>query len=84
VALKIIGRTPRLSVAESRIGAGEAKHATMRCSACLKNCFVSFPFEPTKLQRQQIMKAALDEHRRVCTVGQAEDYRSFHIEYGRK
>lgn len=84
MTLKIVGRGPRLSVSESRVGAGESKHATMKCSACGKHCFVTFPYYHSAQQRQAIMRAALDEHRQVCTVGRAEDYRTFQIEYGRK
>lgn len=81
MALKIIGRSPRVS--ERRVGATAAKHATMQCSACKKNCFVTFPNGGSPEQRQAVMKAALDEHRRVCTVGRAEDRRTYGIEYGR-
>lgn len=81
MALKITGR---YSVAERRHGASTAKHATFKCSACNKLCFATFPFGATSEQRHAVMKAALDEHRRVCTVGQAEDSRSFEISYGRR
>jgi hypothetical protein len=81
MALKIVGRSPRVS--EHRIGAADAKHATMQCSACKKNCFVTFPFGGTVEARQAVMRAALDEHRRVCTAGRAEDRRTYEIQYGR-
>lgn len=81
--LKIVGRSSRISVSENRVGAADAKHATMQCSACGKRCFVTFPFYQTPQQRQTIMRKALDEHRKVCTVGRAEDQRTYEIQYGR-
>jgi hypothetical protein len=84
MALKITGRTPRLSVSESRHGASEAKQATMKCDLCQKLAFVTFAYGTTPMQRHAGMKAALDEHRKVCTVGTADQQRVYEIWYPRK
>lgn len=80
MALKIVrGGSPRMSFASDPMRVQDAKEATAKCSACGKMCFVTFPFYMTALNRQQVLKAALDEHRRVCTVGTADQARSYEI-----
>lgn len=79
MALKIVGGRPRMSFASDPVKVEHAKEAMARCSACGKMCFVSFPYYMTMLNRQQVMKAALDEHRKVCTAGTAEQARSYEI-----
>jgi hypothetical protein len=83
MALKIVGRSPRVSVSERRESPVDALHKTMKCSACGKLCFVTFPYYVTAQKRSETMKAALDEHRKVCTAGSAEDKRTYEILYRR-
>lgn len=79
MALKIVGGRSRMSFSSDPVTVEHAKEATAKCSACGKMCFVTFPFYLTALKRQQILKAALDEHRKVCTVGNSEQHRSYEI-----
>lgn len=70
---------PRMSFSSDPVKVEHAKEATARCSACGKMCFLTFPYYMTMENRQRAVKAALDEHRRVCTVGNAEVYRTYEI-----
>lgn len=90
MALKIIGRSkrtatgPRMSFYESRATPQTAKGARLKCDACDKTISVMFPYDCTLLQRQQIIRDACDEHRRIgCTDGQVEDGRKYEIWYPR-
>ena len=82
MALKIVGRSSgreRASFSSDPTTVEKSREAMTKCSACGKMCFVTFPFYLTALKRQQILKAALDEHRKVCTVGDAAMARSYEI-----
>lgn len=85
MALKIVGRTSRfLRVAERRERPQEAKGVTMHCDGCGKDFGVIFPYGTTVLKRQQLMKAAADEHRKIgCTAGESADRRLYQINYAR-
>ncbi len=73
-----------MRISETRYGPGEAKEAALRCDLCGKMAVVVFPYKPTKLQRLQTMKAALDEHRKICTAAPPEVERKYEIWYPRK
>ena len=79
MALKIVGGRSRMSFQSDPVKVEHAKEAMARCSACGKMCFVSFPYYMTMLNRQQVIKKALDEHRKVCTAGDAEQKRTYEI-----
>jgi tRNA G26 N,N-dimethylase Trm1 len=79
MALKIVGRSSRLSYSSDPVKVEHAREAMTKCSACGKMCFVTFPYYLTALKRQQIIKKALDEHRKVCTAGDATMARSYEI-----
>jgi tRNA G26 N,N-dimethylase Trm1 len=79
MALKIVGGRPRMSFASDPVKVEHAKEAMARCHACGKMCFVTFPYYMTMLNRQQIIKAALDEHRKVCTAGPTDMHRTYEI-----
>jgi len=72
-----------LRVSEPRQGPGEALHATARCLTCGKQAFVTFAWGITAAQRQEGLRAALNEHRKLCPVGHPEDFRSYVITYPR-
>jgi hypothetical protein len=82
--LKIVGRSSRMRVAEHRQKPTEAKGATLHCDACGSDFAVVFPYGSSKLKRQQLVKAAADEHRRIgCTAGAACDRRVYTMNYQR-
>lgn len=83
--LKIVGRSKRMSVSENREKPVEARGATLRCDGCGNDFGVIFPYGATALKRQQLMKAAADEHRKIgCSVGASEDRRLYTLNYARK
>jgi len=81
MALKIVGRSKHqpMFFNETPKTIADAKNMTAKCSACGKMCFVTLPFYVTREQRIQVMNKALDEHRRVCTAGDAEQKRVYEI-----
>lgn len=83
MALKIVGRSPR-QISEHRQQAAKARGLTMQCDTCQRRIHVAFPHDCTQLDRQRIIKSAVDEHRRIgCVQGMAEDGRSYKIWYPR-
>jgi hypothetical protein len=81
MALKIVGRTPRMQISERRQTAREAKGVTMRCDGCDRDFGVVFPYGATALKRQRLMKAAADEHRKIgCVKGTTDEGRVFRID----
>jgi len=61
----------------------DAKGVTLRCDACEKTFGVVFPYQHTVEIRQRLIREASDEHRRVCTKGDAEQRRAYNIWYPR-
>jgi hypothetical protein len=85
MSLKIVGRGPRMSFQQSTASPMMAKGARLKCEACDKTISVMFPSNCTAIMRQQLIRNAADEHRRVvCTVGVVEDGRKFDIWYPRQ
>lgn len=85
MALKIVGRGPRMSFHQSTATPQTAKGVRLKCEACDKTISVMFPSNCTALERQQLIKDAADEHRRIgCTAGVVEDGRKFDIWYPRQ
>lgn len=73
-----------MRVAEHREKPQEAKGVTMHCDGCDRDFGVMFPSGTTQLKRQQLMKAAADEHRKIgCTAGESADRRLYRIDYAR-
>lgn len=73
-----------MKISEDKYNPFEAKQMAMKCDACGKLAFVDFPYKPTAWQRMQIVKAALDEHRKVCAVANSEIQRTYELWYPRK
>ena len=85
MALKIVGRKPRMSFAQSTATPQTAKGARLKCDACEKTISVMFPSNCPAWDRQRLLSEACDEHRRIgCTAGVAEDGRKFDIWYPRQ
>lgn len=84
MTLKITGRSGRMSISERRERPMQAKGVTMHCDGCNADFGVLFPYGCTMLKRQQLMKAAADEHRKIgCTVGIADESRVYQLNYAR-
>lgn len=83
MALKIVGRSPRIAVTETRKPAMVSREIAMECDLCHKKCFGVIPYDPTPQQRLQVMRDAMNEHRRVCAVGVPEQQRVYSIWYPR-
>lgn len=87
MALKIVGRSSRvprdIQVSERREKVAEARGATLRCESCNRDFAVVFPYGCTPLKRQQLVKKAADEHRKIGCVGAADLGRKFEISYRR-
>lgn len=84
MALKIVGRSSRISVSERRDAPSQAKEMAMKCDACGKLAYVTFRAGISAAQRMEGVKIALDEHRKVCTAGGAEIRRTFELWYPRR
>ena len=72
-----------MRISENREQPLEAKEAALKCPDCGKFAFITFPYKPTRLQRIQTMKEALDEHRKICSAAPPEAGRMYEIWYPR-
>ena len=73
-----------MRISEDREGPSTAKEVAFKCPECHKLAIAVLPYSPTQLQRMQIIKAALDEHRKICTAAPAEVERVYEIWYPRR
>ena len=73
-----------MRISESRDNPQDAKEVAIKCPECGKLAIVVFSYKPTYTQRMETIKAALDEHRKVCTAAPAETGRVYEIWYPRK
>ena len=73
-----------MKISENRESPFEAKEAALRCPDCGKMAIVIFPYKPSAQQRIETFKAALDEHRKICTAAPPEKERVYEIWYPRK
>lgn len=71
-------------VRPTRILAVDQKQMALRCGDCGKHAYVTFLTGIDREQRQQAMRNAIQEHRRIgCTKGEANARRAYTIEYPR-
>lgn len=73
-----------MRISENRESPFEAKEVAIKCPECHKMAIIVFPYKPSAEQRIKMMKAALDEHRKVCVAAPAEIERKYEIWYPRK
>lgn len=73
-----------IKVHEGAQGPSKALEARFTCHTCKKTATVRIPWGATALKRSTLMKAAVDEHRFLCTVGLPEDSRIYDINYPRE
>ena len=74
---------PWSSYSEAREFAALAKQVRLLCPHCQGQVFVTMPHKPPQLKRQKLIREAIDEHRRVCTVAEITDGFVYSIEYPR-
>ena len=60
-----------------------AKQVRLLCPHCNNSVYVVLPYRPTVLRRQQLIREAIDEHRRLCVKAPSEAGRVFRIDYPR-
>lgn len=73
-----------MHVSENRETIQEAKEVAFICNLCGKMAIAIFPYKPTLQERFHVMKEALDEHRKICTITNSEVKRIYVIERPRK
>lgn len=72
-----------MSIGESVAPAMESREVALQCDACGKRAYGQMPYRPTAEQRLAVIRAAMDEHRRVCSGAPPEAVRKFEIIYQR-
>lgn len=83
MALKIVGRSPRMGISTRSQGPSQAKQMAMKCDACGKLAYVVFRYGITAQERMAGVRDALEEHRKVCSAGAPEDRRTYELWYPR-
>ena len=73
-----------MQVSERRQTPREARGVTLHCDACDRDLAVVFPYGATVLKRQQLIKRATDEHRKIGCAAAADLGRAFRIDYQRQ
>ena len=53
------------------------------CPHCSGQAIVSYPWDATELQRAQLTREAIEEHRKVCPKADAQAARVYEISYPR-
>lgn len=71
------------SISESRESAITAKQIRLQCPHCQGFAYANVPWDATAEKRQQLVSAAINEHRVVCTGAEATEGRVYSIEYPR-
>jgi hypothetical protein len=56
----------------------------LQCPNCHKICYVKLPYKPTALNRQKLIKEAIDYHRRECPAVEGDEMYVTTINYPRK
>lgn len=81
-SLKSLPPPAKLFIRESSEGPSSME-ARFTCDSCKESTIVRIPWNATALKRSQMMKEALDIHRKICRVGFPEDMRTYRIHYPR-
>lgn len=80
---------PWSPISEARESPFAAKQIRLQCPHCQGFAYAAIPWDVTTEtpagieKRQQLIKAAIDEHRVVCTGADATEGRVYTIEYPR-
>jgi len=76
-------RLPRVRISESADSPLVAKEVALQCPHCDKFAYVRLPYQPTVLERQLLIREAIDEHRRNCDKAPSDAGRVVKIAYPR-
>lgn len=71
------------SISEARTPAALARQVRLQCPHCHGFAFANIPWDATGPKRQELIKAAIEEHRGLCTGADATEGRVYVIEYPR-
>ena len=71
------------SIGETRQQATVAKQVRLLCPHCSASVYVDVPVGCTSLTRQEKIKDAVDEHRRLCASVESENEVVYRIDYPR-
>jgi hypothetical protein len=74
---------PWSPISEARESPATAKEIRLMCPHCKGFVNVYLPYKPGAWTRQGLIREAIDEHRRVCTVGDAVEGYVYDIQYPR-
>jgi hypothetical protein len=74
---------PWSPISEARESPATAKEIRLMCPHCNHSVFVYLPYKPGAWTRQGLVRDAINEHRRVCTVADATDGYVYDIAYPR-
>ena len=72
-----------MRISETRESPLIAKTIRLICPHCNGTCFPDLPYKPTAEQRQQAIRNAIEEHRKICTAAPVEAERVYEITYPR-
>lgn len=71
------------SIREDRESLAQAKEIRLLCPHCSQAVYAKFEYPFTAERRQRAIKAAIDEHRRLCEKAPPEAQRVYRIDYPR-
>lgn len=71
------------SISETREAPAVAKEVKLLCPHCSASVFVSVPYGSTSLARQEFIKEAVEEHRRLCPSLESSNEVVYRIDYPR-
>ncbi len=74
---------PWTPISEARQTPQTAKQIRLMCPHCHGFAFVDVPYGCSYIERQRLVKKAIDEHRVVCVSADATEGRVYQIEYPR-
>ena len=74
---------PPIRVQERSEGPLQAKEVALQCPHCQGVVYARFTYQPTAEQRQQTIRAAIMEHRGLCSQAPPEEGRIYKISYPR-
>jgi len=77
------GAMPYSPYSEARESAATAKEVILICPHCSNAVVVYLPTKPGAWTRQGVIREAVEEHRRVCTVADTTDTYVYDIQYPR-
>ena len=71
------------SIREDRETVAQAKELRLLCPHCSGTVYVTLEYPFTTIRRQEAIRAAIDEHRKLCAKAPPEAQRVYRIDYPR-